>query len=102
MEFDQNQTEILDQAGGEVIELGNRLADRDPEADLWDIASGMLAGAVQFWLYSRQPCEDPNCESCVEVNTAARRLAALKQEIEELAKESEYYHSPNDADVGTA
>ena len=47
------------EAFGKAVDLGNRIADTDDKADIWDIADGLLAGAVQYWLYSRQPCSDP-------------------------------------------
>ena len=53
----------FDRAAENVIELGNRMLDQDDTADVWEIASGLLAGAIQFWLFSRQPCDDPLCES---------------------------------------
>lgn len=103
MNYDEDDSnEAFDLAAQKAVELGNRLAEQDKDADLWDIASGLLAGAVQFWLYSRQPCGDPGCESCEEVSTAALRLAELLRETKESAEESEYYHSPNDANVGRA
>ena len=49
------------EAFGKAVDLGNRIADMDQKADVWDIADGLLAGAVQYWLYSRQPCTDPQC-----------------------------------------
>ena len=49
----------FDRAAESVIELGNRIMDQDSTADVWEVASGLLAGAVQFWLFSRQPCDDP-------------------------------------------
>ncbi len=91
-----------DQAAQETIELGNRLAEADQEADLWDIADGLLAGAVQFWLYTRQPCEDSSCEDCAPNSTAGQRLAELVRIAEACAKDSEYFHSPNDYGVGRA
>ncbi len=99
---DDDNNEAFDLAAQKAVELGNRLAEQDKDADLWDIASGLLAGAVQFWLYSRQPCGDLTCESCEEVSTAALRLAELLRETKESAEESEYYHSPNDTNVGRA
>lgn len=93
---------IFDQSAHEVINLGNGIMDDNPEADEWEVASGILAGAVQFWLFSRQPCDDPMCESCAEISTAAQRLAQLLGEVNEFASESEYFHSPSDTDVGTA
>lgn len=96
------ELDVYDRAADQVVELGNRVAEGEPEADLWDIGSGVLAGAIQFWLYSRTPCGDPTCESCEAINTAALRLAELLRETRELAEESEYFHSPYDIDVGRA
>ncbi|MDJ0870367.1 MAG: hypothetical protein QNJ87_01210 [Gammaproteobacteria bacterium] len=98
----ETEHSVFDEAADQVIELGNRLADKDPQVHLWDIADGLLAGVIQYWLYTRQPCEDPDCEECAPVNTAERRLAALLQDAQRLAAESEYYHSPNDINVGRA
>lgn len=92
----------FDNAAEQIVTLGNRLLDRDEEADQWEVASGLLAGAVHFWLYARQPCGDPTCESCTEVDTAEKRLRKLIDEVTESAKESEYYHSPHDTNVGRA
>lgn len=92
----------FDEASREAVELGNRLLDQDPEADQWEVASGLLAGAVQFWLYSRQPCDDPMCEACAEIGTAQKRLEQLLEETRQFAAESEYFHSPRDSNVGTA
>jgi hypothetical protein len=85
-----------------VVELGNRLADEDREADMWDIADGMLAGAIHFWLYTRQPCSDPMCEECAPIGTAEMRMAELMKLLQEFAGESDYFHSPNDSNVGRA
>ena len=76
--------------------------EEDPEADSWDVASGLLAGAVHFWLYSRQPCGDPLCESCTDIDTAEKRLRMLLDETRQSAEESEYFHTPSDANVGRA
>jgi hypothetical protein len=92
----------FDQAAEAVIELGNRTLEAEPGADLWEVASGLLAGAVQFWLYSRQPCDDPFCENCAEVSTAERRLRALVEEARRLAEDSDYYASPHDVNAGSA
>lgn len=91
-----------DEAAERTIQIGNQIADNNEEADVWDIADGLLAGAVQYWLYSRQPCGDPRCEDCESISTADQRLTELHRFIDELAQESEYYHSPNDANVGRA
>lgn len=92
----------LDRAAHEAVELGNRIADEDREADLWDIADGLLAGAVHYWLYSRQPCGDPRCEDCAPLNTAEARIAEIKRLIDQYSQESDYYHSPHDVNVGRA
>ncbi|GAB4359085.1 MAG: hypothetical protein Kow006_28000 [Gammaproteobacteria bacterium] len=89
-------------AAREAIDLGNRLANADEDADLWDIADGLLAGAIQYWLYSRQPCGDPTCEDCAPISSASQRLAELQALTKQLAEESEYFHTPNDSDVGRA
>ncbi len=93
---------IFNTVAEQVVEMGNRAAEDHEDADLWDIASGILAGAVQFWLYARQPCGDSSCESCSEVSTAEQRMRKLRDELHEFAESSEYYHTPNDANVGTA
>jgi hypothetical protein len=92
----------FDQAAENVIELGNRILDRESGVDLWEVASGLLAGAIQFWLFSRQPCDDPFCESCAEVSTAERRLKKLVEEARQLAEDSDYYATPHDVNVGSA
>ncbi len=94
--------DTFDSAFSKAVDLGNRLAGKDKEADLWDIADGLLAGAVQYWLYSRQPCGDPRCEDCVPISTAEARMAELKRLIDQLAAESEYFHAPTDANAGRA
>ena len=91
-----------DHAAQESVELGNRLARQSPEADLWDIADGLLAGAIQYWLYSRQPCGDPGCEDCAPISTAELRLDQLSELIRTMAEDSEYFHSINDSNVGRA
>lgn len=92
----------FDAAFSKAVDLGNKIADRDKDADLWDIADGLLAGAVQYWLYSRQPCGDPRCHDCMPISTAAGRMAELKRLLEELASESEYFHTPTDSNAGRA
>jgi hypothetical protein len=98
----QNPEQIFNEAFGKAVDLGNRIADKDDKADLWDIADGLLAGAVQYWLYSRQPCGDPKCEECISIATAEGRLAEMKALIAQFAEESEYFHTPNDSNVGRA
>jgi hypothetical protein len=82
--------------------LGNEIAAEDAGLDLWDIADGLLAGAIHYWLYSRQPCGDAMCEDCAPVATAELRMTELRRLLEEMAADSEYYHSPNDSNVGRA
>ena len=91
-----------DEAASQTVELGNRLADDEQDAHLWDIADGLLAGAIQFWLYARQPCGDPECEDCAPLSTAEWRLDELQRVVEELARGSEYFHSPTDHGAGRA
>jgi len=92
----------FDQAAEKIVELGNQLLDENEQADEWEVASGLLAGAIQFWLFTRQPCGDPSCDSCTEISTAEQRLRTLVEEVSQLAEESDYYHSPRDSNVGTA
>ena len=94
--------DTFDSAFTKAVDLGNRLADRDKDADLWDIADGLLAGALQYWLYSRQPCGDPRCQDCMPISTAESRLQELRRLAAELASDSEYYHTPTDSNAGRA
>jgi hypothetical protein len=94
--------DTFDSAFTKAVDLGNRLADKDKDADLWDIADGLLAGALQYWLYSRQPCGDPRCQDCMPISTAQGRMAELKRLMEQLSAESEYFHTPTDANAGRA
>jgi hypothetical protein len=94
--------DTFDSAFTKAVDLGNRLADRDKDADLWDIADGLLAGALQYWLYSRQPCGDPRCQDCLTISTAEARVEELKRLVRELASDSEYYHTPTDSNAGRA
>ena len=103
--YTQGMTELadtFDSAFAKAVDLGNRLADKDKDADLWDIADGLLAGALQYWLYSRQPCGDPRCQDCMPISTAEGRMAELKRLVDQLAAESEYFHTPTDANAGRA
>jgi hypothetical protein len=93
---------VFDHSFEQVVEFGNRQASDQPEAEVWDIADGLLAGAIQFWLYSRQPCGDPRCDDCAPVSTAEARMLELQRLIREYAEESEYFHSPSDSNVGRA
>jgi hypothetical protein len=93
---------LFDDVADRVVALGNEFLDANPEADAWEIASGMLSGIVHFWLYTHQPCADPSCRSCAEMATAEMRLQQLLGEARESAEESSYFHSPFDRNVGNA
>jgi len=92
----------FDEAFAKAVDLGNEIADSDEKADLWDVADGLLAGAVQYWLYSRQPCGDPSCEECLSISTAAGRVAELRRLIDQFSEESQYFHTPSDSNAGRA
>ncbi|HWL61997.1 MAG: hypothetical protein M3Y79_06085 [Pseudomonadota bacterium] len=94
--------ESFESAFAKAVDLGNKLADKDKDADLWDIADGLLAGAVQYWLYSRQPCGDARCQDCLPISTAEARVEELRRLVRELAADSEYYHTPTDSNAGRA
>lgn len=98
----KDSDEVFNDVFDRAVKLGNQIAEQDVQADVWDVADGMLAGAIQYWLYSRQPCGDPRCEDCVPLSTAEARMRELKRMIDELAQQSEYYHSPSDTNVGRA
>ena len=100
--MDEDQTKLFNTAAWRAVELGNQMAADDENADLWDIADGILAGAVQFWLYSREPCGDPRCEDCAPLSTAEQRLAELLRLTRQFAEESDYFHTQNDSNVGRA
>ncbi len=100
--MDEDQTKLFNTAAWRAVDLGNQMAADDENADLWDIADGILAGAVQFWLYSREPCGDPRCEDCAPLSTAEQRLAELLRMTRQFAEESDYFHTQNDSNVGRA
>lgn len=93
---------LFDTAAQQAVELANRFADEHPEADMWDIADGLLAGAIHYWLYSRQPCEDLMCEDCAPVSTAELRQTELKKLIQQFSEDSDYYHAPTDTKAAWA
>ncbi len=92
----------FDLAADETVAVGNRLLEEHPDADAWEIASGLVAGAVHFWLYTHQPCGDTGCEACAGFSTAELRLRRLLEEVRQSAAESSYYHTPQDTNAGTA
>ena len=97
-----DDSQPFDEAFSRAVDLGNQIADGDDKADLWDIADGLLAGAVQYWLYTRQPCGDPRCEDCLAIGTAEARMAELRRLVEQFSTESQYFHAPTDSNVGRA
>ena len=93
---------IQEAAARELVELANKLADANPEADPWDIADGILSGAVHWWLYANAPCGNAECEDCASIQTAELRMNTLRKLLEEMAQTSEYFHSTHDANVAHA
>ena len=98
----KDEHDIYSEAAEGVVDLGNKLAEAGTEDEVGDISDGLIAGAVQFWLYANQPCNDPKCEDCESIATAESRLEELIRVMKEAAEQSEYYHSPNDRNVGRA
>lgn len=93
---------LFDDAADQVVDLGNRLAEMHPEADLWAVADGLIAGAVHYWLYAHQPETTDDDPDEPIFTSATERMAALMELIQESAADSEYLHSPDDSDVGRA
>ena len=100
--MEEDDEQVFDEAAWRTVDLGNSIAQEDEDADVWDVADGLLAGAVQYWLYSREPCDNPRCEDCASLSTAEHRVAELMRLLREYAEESEYFHSQNDTNVGRA
>lgn len=94
--------EIQEAIADRLVAFVNELADQHPDADLWEIADGMLSGAVHWWLYANAPCDNLDCEDCAGIRTAELRMKTLNELIARMAVTSEYYHSPNDDDVAHA
>ena len=90
------------EAAQRLIDLANQLAEDGLSENTGDIADGLLAGVVHFWLYSRQPCGNPLCEDCAPFSDAESRLAMLHELIDDLARDSDYFHSTTDSTVGHA
>ncbi len=97
-----NEEQIVDEAAQSTVDLGNRLADEEPNADVRDVADGLLSGAIHYWLYTRAPCDDPRCPECAPLRTPEWRLQALQELVDELARHSEYFESPGDMTPGNA
>lgn len=98
----QELEQLFDDAADETVDLGNAIAQRDPEADVWAIADGIVAGAVHFWLYAHQPHSAHDETNNEGLDTASERLKYLLDLIQQSAMDSEYLHSPLDRDVGRA
>lgn len=99
MEDDAENEALFDEAADAVVDLGNQLADQNPDADPWALADGLIAGAVHFWLYAHQPQAIPNEDDLMNSRERIEELARL---VMQSAEESEYLHSPQDNDVGRA
>lgn len=93
---------LFDDSADQVVDLGNKIADANPEADIWAIADGLIAGAVHFWLYAHQPEEHADAEEMDGLMTANQRIEALMSLLRDSAIDSEYLHSPHDLDAGRA
>ena len=85
-----------------IVAFANQLANDYPDTDYWEIADGILSGAVHWWLYANTPCEDPNCADCAGIRNAELRMKTLHELTARMAESSEYYHSPNDDNVAHA
>jgi hypothetical protein len=99
MEDNSDNEALFDDAADAVVDLGNQLADQNPDADPWALADGLIAGAVHFWLYAHQPQTVPNDDDMMNARERVEELARL---VMQSAEESEYLHSPMDDDVGRA
>jgi len=99
-----NETDsIYDDCADQTVDLGNHLANEFPDDDIRDIADGLLSGAVHFWLYAYQPPEQADRdEDWQQLDTAEKRMRLMIDQIRQAAESSEYFHSPNDRDVGRA
>lgn len=95
---EDNET-LFDESADAVVELGNQLAEQNPDTDPWALADGLLAGAIHFWLYAHQPQDIPDPDDLL---SSRERLEELVRQVMQSAEESEYLHSPNDSDVGRA
>ncbi len=94
--------ELYEETADQVVDLGNRIADANPEGDLWAIADGLIAGAVHYWLYAHQPESQAESDEMEGLLTADQRVETLIGLLRETAMDSEYLHSPNDLDAGRA
>jgi hypothetical protein len=91
----QSMTELadtFDAAFSKAVDLGNRIADKDKDADLWDIADGLLAGAIQYGSIRDSRGDPRRQDAC---RSAPRRGAWLNWKclIEQLARERIFPHA---------
>jgi hypothetical protein len=94
--------ETYNNAAQKLIDLANTLSADGHSSDVHEVADGLLAGAIHFWLYSRQPCGDAFCESCAPFSDPESRLAELHELVDELGRDSDYFHSATDTPAGHA
>jgi hypothetical protein len=94
--------EAYNNAAQQLVDLANRLSNEGGSSEVFEVADGLLAGAIHFWLYSRQPCSDPFCESCAPFANAESRLAVLLEMVEDLGRDSDYFHAAFDMVAGHA
>ena len=85
-----------------LVAYANQIAADNPDADYWNIADGILSGAIHWWLYANAPCGNPQCEDCESIRNAEQRMITLNRLVTDMAQTSDYYHSPNDDDVAHA
>jgi hypothetical protein len=97
-----NDPDLPASVSDDLVAFANNLAEDNPDADPWEIADGLLSGAIHWWLYANAPCSDPTCEDCASIRTAELRMKTLYRLVREMAETSEYYHSPNDENVAHA
>jgi hypothetical protein len=80
-----------------VVVLGQQQAsDVTTGEERAEIAAGMVAGAIHFWLGAHHPCDRDYCDVCVESNTPQKRLAQLLEMVTCLARASPNYRAEND------
>lgn len=94
--------ETYNNAAQKLIDLANNLSGDGHSTDVSEVADGLLAGVIHFWLYTRQPCGDAFCESCAPFADPDSRLAVLCELVDELGRDSEYFHAATDTLAGHA
>ena len=74
LDIPTDSLDIQDDIAARIVELANELVEENPDADRWDIADGILSGAVHWWLFANAPCGDPSCENCAEARPGCQSL----------------------------